>query len=166
MSAASFSGFPRDSLFTPVPNPLFGPLLEEIQDLAELKVTLRGMWLLHRKKGPLQCLTPDELMGDLTLIRGLGDGRLDPAEEVRRGLELALGRGTFICHREADGSPGKTPVCQEVPFDTNVLSALPESETDYTSEVEDEDRPVDDGQWRPKSKVTEKRCRRAIAATV
>ena len=104
MSPAPFSGFPRGSLFTPVPNPLFGPLLEEIQELAELKVTLRGMWLLHRKKGPLRCLTQEEFLADRTLMRGLGGGGLDPASEVRRGLELAVGRGTFLCHQEPGGS--------------------------------------------------------------
>ena len=45
-----FTGFRPGTLYTPVPNPVFGPLLEQIQDLAELKVTLRGLWLLHRKR--------------------------------------------------------------------------------------------------------------------
>ena len=49
----AFEGFPRDTLHTPTPDPLFGPVLEDIQDLAELKVTLRGIWLLHhRRQGP------------------------------------------------------------------------------------------------------------------
>ena len=47
----TFSGFSRDTLYTPVPNPLFGPLLEEIDDLAELKVVMRGIWLCHRQRG-------------------------------------------------------------------------------------------------------------------
>ena len=47
----TFSGFSRDTLYTPVPNPLFGHLLlEEIDDLAELKVVLRGIWLCHRRR--------------------------------------------------------------------------------------------------------------------
>ena len=47
----AFSGFPRDVRFTPVPNPMFGRLLEEIDDLTELRCTLRLIWLLHQKKG-------------------------------------------------------------------------------------------------------------------
>ena len=35
------SEFPPRVRYTPVPNPLFGPLLEQIDDLAELKCTLR-----------------------------------------------------------------------------------------------------------------------------
>ena len=100
-------------------------------------------------------------------LRKVDLDELHPVVERLSGSPDESDRTRLSRHdREADGSPGKTPVCQEVPFDTNVLSALPESETDYTSEVEDEDRPVDDGQWRPKSKVTEKRCRRTIATTV
>ena len=38
-----FAGFPPGTRYTPVPDPLLGPLLEQIQDLAELKVTLRGL---------------------------------------------------------------------------------------------------------------------------
>ena len=33
-----FPGFNSGTLYTPVPNPFFGPLLEHIQDMAELKV--------------------------------------------------------------------------------------------------------------------------------
>ena len=37
----AFGGFPRRVQYTPVPSPVFGPLLEEIDDLGELKCTLR-----------------------------------------------------------------------------------------------------------------------------
>ena len=47
----NFAGFPRKVRFTPVPSPLFGPLLEQIDDLSELKCTLRLIWLLHQKRG-------------------------------------------------------------------------------------------------------------------
>ena len=95
----AFSGFTHGTLFTPVPNPLFGPLLERIQDLAELKVTLRGLWLFHRKRGRLRLLYQDEFLNDLALLRGLkGPGR-DAREEIRRGLELTVARGTFLLYR-------------------------------------------------------------------
>ena len=95
------NGFGRDTLYTPVPNPLLGPILEEVQDLAELKVTLRALWMLHRKKGPLKAVTISELAGDRSLLRGLGGGGKDPESEVRRGLGLAIGRGIFVaCGQE------------------------------------------------------------------
>ena len=95
----SFSGFGRGILYTPVPNPLFGPLLEQIQDLAELKVTLRCMWLLHRKRGRPPVAHLNEFLNDPALLRGLkGLGKV-PREEIRRGLELAVARGSLLMHR-------------------------------------------------------------------
>ena len=104
----SFSGFGRGILFTPVPNPLFGPLLEQIQDLAEFKVTLRGMWLFHRKRGRLQVAYLNEFLNDPALLRGLkGLGKV-PREEIRRGLELAVARGTLLMYRtDEDNESGR-----------------------------------------------------------
>ena len=100
-----FTGFTSNTLYTPVPNPIFGPVLEQIDDLAELKVTLRGLWLLHRKKASPRVVPLKEFLGDRSLLRGLANLGKDPAEEVRRGLKLAVGRGTFLVHGE-DG-PGQ-----------------------------------------------------------
>ena len=104
-----FSGFNNDTLYTPVPNPLFGPVLEQIQDLAELKVTLRGLWLLHRKKGWPKTITLREFLADKSLLRGLENSGKNPSEEINRGLELAVTRGTFLLYRpETDN--GEDPV--------------------------------------------------------
>ena len=95
-----FSGFPRETLYTPTPDPFFGPLLEEIQDLAELKVTLRGIWLLHHKRQGARTVPLDEFLTDTVLLRGLEpEGSADGAvEEIRRGLRLAVRRGVFLVH--------------------------------------------------------------------
>ena len=69
-----FAGFPRDTLYTPTPDPFFGPLLEEIRDMAELKVTLRGLWLLRRKRQGARVVALDEFLSDTTLLRGLRPG--------------------------------------------------------------------------------------------
>jgi DnaD/phage-associated family protein len=95
----AFTGFTRETLYTPVPNSLLGEVLEQIQDLAELKVTLRGLWLLNRKQAPLRALSLDEFLGDRSLVNGLQQPDKDGAEEVRRGLRLAVGRGTFLTHK-------------------------------------------------------------------
>jgi DnaD/phage-associated family protein len=95
-----FTGFTSDTLYTPVPNPIFGPVLEQIEDLAELKVTLRGLWLLHRKKALPRAVPLEEFLGDRSLLRGLAILGKNPADEVRRGLKLAVGRGTFLVHGE------------------------------------------------------------------
>ncbi len=95
-----FTGFTPNTLYTPVPNPIFGPVLEQIEDLAELKVTLRGLWLLHRKKASPRAVPVEEFLGDRSLLRGLAILGKDPAEAVRRGLKLAVRRGTFLAHGE------------------------------------------------------------------
>lgn len=95
----AFTGFTRDTLYTPVPNPLFGPLLEEIQDQAELKVTLRALWLLHRKRGWPRMIAQQELLNDLTLTRTFSAAGQDSMEEILRGLRLAVSRRTLLSHQ-------------------------------------------------------------------
>ena len=93
----SFPGFNSGTLYTPVPNPCFGPLLEQIQDIAELKVVLRGLWLLHRQRTRPKRIAVQEFLNDRTLLKGLADSVEDTQEEIRRGLSLAVDRGIFLC---------------------------------------------------------------------
>ncbi len=92
----NFSGFPRGTRHTPVPDSFFGPLLQDIDDTAELKCTLRAMWLLHRKRGHPRSLSARELLSDRVLLRGLKALGGDPEETVRRGIGLAVKRGTLV----------------------------------------------------------------------
>ena len=97
-ASSGFDGFTGKTLYTPVPNPVFGPILEQIQDLAELKVTLRGLWLFHRKRAQ-RSVSLDEFLADRSLIRGLKSEGNEVEEEIRRGLRLAVTRGTFLAHQ-------------------------------------------------------------------
>ena len=101
-SSGTFRGFTGSTLYTPVPNPVFGPILEQIQDLAELKVTLRGLWLFHRAH---RAVSMDEFLADRSLLKGLRSEGKNAEEEIRRGLRLAVARGTFLTHqREETGA--------------------------------------------------------------
>ncbi len=91
-----FAGFPRRSRLTAMPSLLLGRLLEEIDDLAELKCTLRLVWMLQNTKGFPRYVTIDEIMADRVLLKGLGGAGRDAAAEVRRGLGLAVQRGTVV----------------------------------------------------------------------
>ena len=91
-----FTGFSRATLYTPVPEPVLGSLLEEIESLTELKCTLRALWLLHRKKEPPRCISMSELSSDRVLIVGLKEPGLSRQETLRRAMEQAAERGTFI----------------------------------------------------------------------
>ena len=89
-------GFPARVRSTPVPNPVLGPLLEQIEDIAELKCTLRLVKLLHEKKGFPRSVSHGELLADPVLAKGLAAAPGGPRAAVERGVRLAVRRGVFI----------------------------------------------------------------------
>lgn len=95
----SFAGFPSGkNPYVPVPEVFFTALLPEIEDSAELKVTLHLFWLLAQKHGNPRCVSDRELEVDSLLLRSLkrrGDPR-PPEERLRQGLEQAVARGTLL----------------------------------------------------------------------
>ena len=81
-------------------------------------MTLRGLWLLHHKRQSVRAVSLDEFLADTTLLRGLrpspgaspstSSGQTEPepgeaAEEIRRGLRLAVRRGVFLAHETGPG---------------------------------------------------------------
>ncbi|HYA99839.1 MAG TPA: DnaD domain protein [Ktedonobacteraceae bacterium] len=94
-----FAGFPSGkNPYVPVPEVFFTELLPEIEDTAELKVTLHLFWLLSQKQGDPRCVSERELLTDRILLQSLkrkGDPR--PVEErLRQGLEKAVARGAVL----------------------------------------------------------------------
>jgi|SRR5438105_925857 len=86
----NFIGFPSGRVrVTPLPDLFFSELLPQIDDLAELKVSLHVYWRLAHRKSPL-CLSLSELRADALLRRSLnGHGLAD-------ALARAARRGTLI----------------------------------------------------------------------
>ena len=91
-----FHGFPRGVRATPIPDPLLGVLLEGIDDLAELKVTLRAFWLAAQRKGPLPAVPLNEFLNDRVLVEGLRSQDRSPQDAIRRGLDAAVRRRTLL----------------------------------------------------------------------
>jgi DNA replication protein len=97
----TFAGFPTGkNPYVPVPEVFFTHILPQIQDSAELKVTLHLFWLLAKKQNQPRCISDRELQQDQLLLRSLrraGDPR--PAQErVLQGLEQAVVHSyVFIC---------------------------------------------------------------------
>ncbi len=89
----SFPGFTSKETFAQIPDSLL-ELLREMDDLAEVKTTLFAVWRIERIEGNFRALcrtdfTPDAL--------GLSQ------EEIQRGLEKAVARGTLLqASRESD----------------------------------------------------------------
>lgn len=100
-----FSGFPSGVHATSIPDPVLGVLLEQINDLAELKVTLRGFWLASQKKGALRTVSLDEFLNDKVLVEGLRDTGQSPQEAIQQGLALAVQRRTFLVYRSGTSLP-------------------------------------------------------------
>ena len=80
----------------PVPAPLLGSLLVQIDDMAELKCTLRAVALLSQKRGYPRFVTLRELQADDSLVRAMpDDGESQPTTQIERALGSAVRRGTL-----------------------------------------------------------------------
>ncbi|MBV8695216.1 MAG: DnaD domain protein [Chloroflexi bacterium] len=95
----AFTGFPSGkNPYVPIPEVFFTQVLPEIEDSAELKVTLHLFWLLAQKQGNPRCTSDRELRADRVLLHSLkrrGDPR-PPEERLRQGLDQAVVRGTLL----------------------------------------------------------------------
>lgn len=86
-----FNGFPDRVRSVPAPAPLFGILIEQIDDLAELKCLLRVLWLLQQKKGYPRFVTHGEALADRTLVTSIGGD----AGAVSQALDACVRRGAL-----------------------------------------------------------------------
>ena len=83
----TFKGFTDTETFTQIPDTFFHQLLNQIDDAAELKVTLYFLWHVQHMDGPYRALRGSDFD-----TKGLGLS----AEEVHSGIENAVKRGTIL----------------------------------------------------------------------
>ena len=95
-----FAGFPQNVRVTSVPDPVLGILLQEITDLAELKVTLRGFWLTKQKKGAVRPIHINEFLNDKVLVEGLNNYGDNTEASIYKGLALATNRNTLLTYNQ------------------------------------------------------------------
>lgn len=82
-----FKGFTGSESFSIIPDTFFHQLLKQIDDVAELKVTLYLIWRIEHMDGPFRALSKmDFPVKDLGL----------PADEIASGLDKAVRRGTLL----------------------------------------------------------------------
>jgi len=90
----TFKGFSDSESFTQLPDTFFQKLLAEIEDAAELKVTLFFLWRVQHMEGPFRALGQADFEQ-----KALG---LSP-DEIAAGLESAVQRGSILrAERDAD----------------------------------------------------------------
>jgi DnaD/phage-associated family protein len=94
---AQFSGFPAGKVrFTRIPAPFFTELLSQIDNLAELKVTLYALWQLERMESEPRYLQREDFSEDTLFMAGLGSSAKEAGAALEQGLKQALERGTLL----------------------------------------------------------------------
>ncbi len=91
-----FKGFPAKMQLTPIPKLFFSSLLPQIDDMAELKITLHIFWSIYGKRGYPRFSTYRELMSNKSLMSSLREGEKPFDEVLRNALEMALKRETIL----------------------------------------------------------------------
>jgi len=126
-----FKDFPASESFSVIPDTFFHQLMQQIEDVAEMKVTLYLMWRIEHMDGPFRALNQIDFDGkDLGLT----------ADEITSGLEKAVERGTVLRVRKVHGEPGRN--------DAKVYFLLnsPKGRAGAAA--------IENGQWNPKTGIS------------
>jgi DNA replication protein len=94
-----FVGFPDANMKRVIlPDLFFSDLLPQIDDLAELKLTLHCFWLLNGQEGEMRYLRGDDLRGDAVLLTSLNlaSDLRTPQQTLADALERAVARNTLL----------------------------------------------------------------------
>jgi DnaD/phage-associated family protein len=83
----NFKGFTDSETFTQLPDSFFHQLIKEIDDAAELKITLYCLWRVAHMDGPFRALSKMDFD-----VKELGLS----ANEIKSGLEKAVKRGSLL----------------------------------------------------------------------
>ncbi len=104
---AGFIGFPDTKLRQVIiPDHFFTDLLPQIDDLAELKLTLHCFWLLNEQKSEYRYIRGEDLRTDRTLLASLNlDSELRTSQAaLETALSRAVARNTLL-RLEIDMTP-------------------------------------------------------------
>lgn len=111
MKLTGFVGFPDTKMKAViVPDLFFSDLLPQIDDLAELKLTLHCFWLLNEQEGAFKYLRGADLRADETLLRSLtlASGLRTPIQALEDALQRATARNTLLrLEIETTGESGR-----------------------------------------------------------
>ena len=91
-----FTGFPYRMDFTPIPNTFINHLMPQINDITELKITLHIFMSIYGKKGYPRFASFGELLGNISLMKSIGQSNSSVEKVLKKALELAISRGTIL----------------------------------------------------------------------
>ncbi len=105
---AHSQGFTRGTRYAPMPLSLLGPLLQDIQSMAELKCTLRVLGLVHQRRSQRLWVTLSEILADPVLLNGLTNEPGGAQQAISLGITKAVERGTLLQLQQRPGDPSNT----------------------------------------------------------
>jgi len=130
-SSTPFTGFPAGARATVVPSLFFSELLPQIDDEAELRVTLYAFYALGRRKGYPRFVTESELRAEAPLLAALGDGADQLAlDRLRQGLDKASQRGTLLTLEVEKAGQRERLVFVNTPSDRRAVALIREGGLD------------------------------------
>jgi DnaD/phage-associated family protein len=95
-SGKSFDGFVGNAEVTPVPSQFFTTVIQNIQDINELKLVLHVFWLLSRRPGYPRIVTSKELLSDNILLKGIAAKADKHDDTVKQALASAVKHGILL----------------------------------------------------------------------
>ncbi len=97
LPAPTFKGFTESESFTQLPDTFFHQLLNQIDDAAELKVTLYLLWRVEHMDGPFRALREADFDAK-ELGLSVDDVRTGIGKAVKRGVILRVERDAEVLH--------------------------------------------------------------------
>ncbi len=93
-----FEGFPpgKQPQFV-LPSAFISDLLPQIDDLAELKVTLYFVWAVQQREGRFRYLRRRDFVNDSAFMAGVTGLDFEPGKILDAALGRAVQRGTLLC---------------------------------------------------------------------
>ena len=95
MSSANIS---KEIRYTPIPNLVFGKLLDEVEEINDLKFILRIIWMINQVKRVPKYITIEEITGDKLVNTIISQTGAEPHTVCLSMLNKPQFLNLFVCH--------------------------------------------------------------------
>ena len=129
----TFPGFPDNhSTQIRIPEQFFQQVMNEIDDIDELKFTLYIFWCLDRMEGPAHYITVNELMKDSRLVQYIGSDPAIARKTLESILQKIVRRGTLLHAEITDKNGSDKIICLNSPKGRAIVDAIQRGEWKVT----------------------------------
>jgi DnaD/phage-associated family protein len=137
----TFPGFPDNhSTQIRIPEQFFRQVMNEIDDIDELKFTLYIFWRLDRMEGPAHYITVNELMKDSRLVQSIGSDPAAARKVFESTLQKAVRRGKLLQVDLTDKNGSDKIICLNSPKGRAIVDAVQRGEWKVTDRANE---PID-----------------------